>query len=104
MKRKTNQVNNVKNKKKIKVDYVRVILIITLIYFSVTFISQQLTINDYEVKVSSVKEDINDTKAKIEELKEVKTKVNDADYIEQVAREELGLVKPYEKIFVDVNK
>jgi len=29
---------------------------------------------------------------------------NTAEYIEQVAREKLGLVKPYEKIFMDINK
>ena len=102
----TKNKNGVKNNKrrKIKVDYLRVILIIVLVYFSITFVRQQLSINEYNVKIKSVKEDITETKAKIDELKDIETKVDDSEYIEQVAREELGYVKPYEKIFIDVNK
>lgn len=96
--------NNIKKKRKIKVDYLRVILIIVLVYFSVTFVRQQLSINEYNVKLKSVKEDISETKAKIDELKDIETKVDDSEYIERIAREELGYVKPYEKIFIDVNK
>ena len=99
---KKNKENNIKGKN--KVDYLRLVLIIVLVYFSITFVRQQLNINEYNVKISSIKEDIDETKAKIEELQEKKEKVNDAKYIEKIAREELGLVKPYEKIFVDVNK
>ena len=97
-------INNIKKKRKIKVDYLRVLLIIVLVYFSVTFVRQQLSINEYNVKLKSVKEDISETKAKIDELKEIETKVDDSEYIERIAREELGYVKPYEKIFIDVNK
>ena len=95
---------NNKKKRKIKVDYLRVILIVVLVYFSITFVRQQLSINEYNVKIKSVKEDISETKAKIDELKDIETKVDDSEYIEKVAREELGYVKPYEKIFIDVNK
>ena len=105
MTKKKNQViDNNKKKRKIKVDYLRVILIIVLVYFSITFVRQQFSINEYNVKLKSVKEDIQDTKAKIDELKDIETKVDDSEYIEKVAREELGYVKPYEKIFIDVNK
>ena len=41
---------------------------------------------------------------KVEEINELKEKVNTTEYIETVARNELGLIKPYEKIFIDVNK
>jgi len=92
------------NKKRYKVDYLRVILIITLVYFSVTVVRQQFSINEYNVKINSVKQDIAQANEKIDELKEIETKVNDSEYIESVARNELGLVKPYEKIFIDVDK
>ena len=94
----------VKKNKKYKVDYLRVTLIITLIYFSVTFVKQQLSINEYNVKISGVEQDIAEANEQIVELKEVAKKANDSDYIESVARNELGLVKPYEKIFIDVDK
>ena len=30
--------------------------------------------------------------------------INSDEYIESVARDKLGLVKPYEKVYVDANK
>lgn len=94
----------IKKKKRYSVDYLRVILLVVLVYFSVTFVRQQFEINEYDVQIKSIQEDIQYAKEKTNELKEVENKVNDADYIEQVARTEFGLVKPYEKIFIDVNK
>lgn len=93
-----------KKNKKYRVDYLRVILIIGVVYFAVTFVKQQLSINEYNVKIESIKQDIALAEDKIEELNDTKSKVNDSEYIEKVAREELGLVKPYEKIFIDVDK
>ena len=93
-----------KKKKKYRVDYVRVLLIVCLVYFSVTFVKQQFEINEYNVKINSIKQDIADANQEIESLNETKEKANDSEYIEKVAREELGLVKPYEKIFIDISK
>lgn len=95
---------NNKVKKKYKVDYLRVILVVALIFFGITFVKQQLEINEYNVKIKSIQEDIESAKEKTAELKAVENKVNDSEYIEQIARTELGLVKPYEKIFIDVDK
>lgn len=93
-----------KTKKKYRVDYVRVLLIVCFAYFCITFVKQQLEINEYNVKINSVTEDIADAKQEIDNLNETKIRANDSEYIEKIAREELGLVKPYEKIFVDVSK
>ncbi len=93
-----------KTKKRYKVDYLRVILVVALIFFAITFVKQQFEINEYNVKINSIKQDIESAKQKTAELKSVENKVNDSEYIEQIARTELGLVKPYEKIFIDVDK
>ena len=93
-----------KIKKRYKVDYLRVILIVALVFFSITFVRQQLEINEYNVQINSIKDDIESAKQTTAELKSVENKVNDSEYIEQIARTELGLVKPYEKIFIDVDK
>lgn len=93
-----------KTKRKYRVDYLRVLLIVCLVYFSITFVKQQLEINEYNVKIKSVEEDIATAKEQIEVLNETKIKINDSEYLEKIAREECGLVKPYEKIFVDVSK
>ena len=96
--------NNKQVKKKYKLDYLRVILIVALVFFSITFVKQQFAINEYNVQINSIEQDIATAREKTIELKSVQDKVNDDEYIEQVARNELGLVKPYEKIFVDVDK
>ena len=96
--------NNKQVKKRYKVDYLRVILVVALVLFSVTFVKQQMQIHEYNVQINGIKEDIADANDKIVELKAVENKVNDSEYIEGIARTELGLVKPYEKIFIDVDK
>lgn len=99
------RTGNIKKvKKRYKVDYVRVILVVSLVFFAVTFVKQQFEINEYNVKIDSIKQDIADAKVRTDELRTVETKANNTEYIEYVARTELGLVKPYEKIFIDVEK
>lgn len=96
--------NSKQVKKRYKVDYLRVILIVALVFFSITFVKQQFQINEYNVQISSIEQDIAEAKEKTVKLKAVEDKVNDSEYIEEIARTELGLVKPYEKIFIDVDK
>ena len=91
-------------KKKYRVDYLRIALVVSLILFSVTFIKQQLKINEYNVQLKGIKQDISEAKTKTEQLRAIEDKAQDSEYIEQIARTELGLVKPYEKIFIDIDK
>lgn len=95
---------NKKKKKKYRVDYVRVLLIVCLVYFSITFVKQQFEINEYNVKIDSINQDIASANTKIEQLNQIKENVNDPAFIEKIAREECGLVKPHERIFIDVSK
>ncbi len=96
--------NKTKKKIRYKVDYVRVVLVVALVFFSTTFIKQQFEINEYNVQINSIKQDIDAAEQRTVELKSMEDKVDNSEYIEQIARNELGLVKPYEKIFIDVNK
>ena len=98
------RIGSSKVKKRYKVDYLRVILVVSLVLFSINFVKQQFQINEYNVQINSIKQDIDEAKSKTQDLRSVESKVTDSDYIEEVARTELGLVKPYEKIFIDVNK
>lgn len=94
--------NNVKGKKKISIS--RLLFIGGLIYFVSVFCVQQFRINEYKVKedyYTSAIAELNEEKAEYEALA---SQSNTAEYIEKVAREKLGLVKPYEKIFIDINK
>ncbi len=93
-----------KKKKKIELDYVRIILVVFLVYFAYTFIAQQFSINEYDVKIADIQSKIENENDRVEEINTLKTKANTVEFIEDVARSELGLIKPYEKVFVDVNK
>lgn len=97
-------VEKVKKKKKIELDYVRIILVAFVIYFAYTFISQQFSINEYDVKIADLENKIEEANERVEEINTLKTKTGTTEFIEEVARTELGLVKPYEKVFIDVNK
>ncbi|MBR5227798.1 MAG: septum formation initiator family protein [Clostridia bacterium] len=94
----------VKKKKKIELDYMRLILIGFSIFFVCTFIKQQFSMNEYDVKIADLQNQIESAEQTVEEINELKGKVNTVEYIEQIARNQLGLIKPYEKIFIDVNK
>ena len=98
-------MNNIsKSKYKKKLDLKRALFIGICIYFASVFCIQQFKINEYKVQeeyYSSAISEINNEKAEYEALA---TKSDSTEYIEKVAREKLGLVKPYEKIFIDVNR
>ena len=96
--------NNCNKKSKKKVNFTRILLIGVLIYFVCVFCIQQFRINEYKVQEKYYAESISEINQEIEEYEMLKESSNTSEYIEKIAREKLGLVKPYEKIFVDVNK
>ncbi|MFW6280470.1 MAG: FtsB family cell division protein [Halanaerobium sp.] len=57
-----------------------------------------------ENRIESVKEEIKKTEAENSELEEQLENTNDPEYIEEVAREKLGLVKPGEMLLVPVEE
>ncbi len=90
--------------KKKKISITGIIFMLAGVYFVTTFINQQISINRYSSQIEMYKSDISNKKALAKYYDEQQENVENDEYIEHVARESLGLVKPYEKIFVDVNK
>lgn len=87
-----------------KINFAKILGIGIFVYFISVFCIQQFRINEYKVQeeyYQNAISEINEEKLANEELM---AQTNTAEYIEQVAREKLGLVKPYEKIFMDINK
>lgn len=70
----------------------------------ITFIKQQMAINEYNVKIKYVEQKIANHNEETKRLSEQEKLSKDSEYLETLAREKLGLVKPYEKIFIDINK
>lgn len=65
---------------------------------------QQVQINKYNSQISMYKGQIDEKNDTIYYYNNQKSNIDSDEYIESVARNSLGLVKPYEKIFVDANK
>ena len=94
----------VKRKLRKKISFFNVIVFCFVVYFVYTFCDQQIQINNYNSKIETYKNDIESKNKLVSYYKDQKTNIETDEYIEDVARESLGYVKPYEKIFVDTNK
>ncbi len=93
-----------KMKKKKKIRPIFLVLSVFSIYFVYTFIEQQVQINKYDSQIDMYSADINSKKQLVEYYNNQNGNIKSDEYIENVARESLGYVKPYEKIFIDANK
>ena len=81
----------------------KVIALIFLCAVAVILIKQQSNINYYNNKISNLKTQIAAQEELLEELKKKSAIYSSDYYIEKVAREELGLVMPDEKVFIDAS-
>jgi cell division protein FtsL len=80
---------------------VHLIILIAVCLVSVVFIRQQITINSNNNEIKTINEQIEAENKKAKEIKEKEKQYATDEYVEQIARDELGLVKPDEKVFVD---
>ncbi len=92
-----------KNKRKISKVLV-IIFAFYIIYFAYTFIQQQGLIYSKNTRIREIEGEIKKEQALQLELDEQKAILESDEYIEEVARERLGMVKQGEKIFIDANK
>lgn len=84
--------------------YRNIIISIFLIYFIVTIISQQETLNQYQTESCAFSKQLEDVKETNEELNKTKDNVNSPQYIEEVAREKLDMYLPNERVYIDMTK
>ncbi|MDP4095042.1 MAG: septum formation initiator family protein [Bacillota bacterium] len=80
------------------------IVVALIIYFAYTIISQQKLLNNKKAALNAANDKYKQEQKINKDLNDEKGKVNSDEYYEKVAREQLGMVKPGEKIFVDPNK
>ena len=103
MSKKSNSINK-QNVKKRKFGIIHIAILVFGVYFVYTLVQQQIQINKYNSQIEMYSADIKTKKELTEYYNSQKGNTKTDEYIENVARENLGYVKPYEKIFVDVNK
>ena len=94
--------NESSNKRRINLFTVFSILFVS--YFVYTVFDQQIQINKYNSQIDMFTNEIEAKELETQYYKRQKEHINSAEYIEDLAREHLGYVKPYEKIFIDTNK
>lgn len=78
-------------------------LITFFIYGIYTISEQQTELNNIKKETEKYSALLEEASMEYEQLLEIKENINSDSYIEEVAREKLGLVMPYEIIFVDAS-
>lgn len=82
----------------------KILLVILILYFVVTFINQQKKINAYRTEQSYYISKISEQKEYNQELLSTKENINSPEYIEKMAREKLDMYLPNERVYVYANK
>ena len=77
---------------------------VVLSYVLCTLIHQKISLNERMVAVRNYENQISAAKLEQQTLKSELDKVNTDEYLEKLAREKLGLIKPNDRVFVDVTK
>ena len=104
--RKTNEIDK-KNKSKFKfkkINFATIVGLCFICYFIYTFIDQQSQLEKYKSQIEMYNSEIKDKNKLTDYYGEKNINIQTDSYMENVAREKLGYIKPYEKVFIDANK
>ena len=72
------------------------------IYLVCAIINQQSVITNNSKEISELSEQLAQTEQELEEINDSAAEYSSDEFVEKVARERLGLVRPDETIFIDV--
>lgn len=87
-------------KKKIKIN--RLIIIAVIGYFVYVCLMQQQTMDSYDKEATEYQNQIVEAQAENEKLQYIKSNIDSTEYIEEVAREKLGMYLPNERVYIDI--
>jgi len=91
--------------KKAKVNPIlKVLFILLIIYLSFTLVSQQQLIVSKDAELSEVEAKIAAEIQLSDELRHEKDTLMSDESLERIARDKLGMVKPGERVFIDLNR
>lgn len=80
------------------------LLIIIIVIFAFKLFLNMRKVNKMEERLSSLNEELEAELEKNDQLEHEIKEVKDLEYIEKIARDELGLVKPGEILFIPVEE
>ena len=72
-------------------------------YFAITLIQLQIQISEKKETLAQVQAQYNEKIAENEELEKIVEDGNEDEYMERIARDSLGYVKPSEKVYYDIS-
>lgn len=93
-----------KKRKKRRFRFRRLLIIGFLIYLSAIFIHQSTLINNLEDKKLKAEMEIKELETDIRSLTKEIENSDSLEFVEKIARDDLGMVKPREIIYIDQNK
>ena len=78
----------------------KIIIIGCIVFFVFSYIRQSVTMNRIQKEIESKQLQLDEVKQKNERLQDEVEKINSdsSDYLEKLARERLGMIKPGEKV------
>ena len=82
----------------------KLIIVLFIIYLVYTLLSQQKTLNTYAQEEDRYNQYIEVAEEEQKQLQEMKDNINSDEYIEQIAREKLGMYYPNERVYIDIEK
>ena len=81
-----------------------VIPFVVLVYFCITFVQQQITINQLSDKEKAIRSEIQAQEKLKKEIDDEMQFENELKRVEKIARDKLGFLKKNERLFVDSAK
>ena len=87
-----------------KFKFNRIIIIGIVIYLLYLFISRQQILNSYKKEEQAYAKLIAQEQQRNIELQEEKENVNSTEFIENIARDKLGMYLPNERVYIDISK
>lgn len=78
----------------------KIIIVGFIVFFAFSYIRQIITMNRIQKEIDNKQLQLNEVKQKNERLQDEVEKINSdsSDYLEKLARERLGMIKPGEKV------
>jgi len=90
-----------KSKKRIKIKWIRLFLFIFVLYALFIIADQQFTLHRLNKTRNEIIKEIEVSQMENEKLRDMLENVTSKEYIEKMAREQLGLVKSGETVYID---
>ena len=87
-----------------KFKFNRIIIIGIVIYLLYVFISRQQVLSSYKKEEQAYAKLIVQEQQRNIELQEEKENVNSTEFIENTARDKLGMYLPNERVYIDISK